>query len=248
MSLRIKQRSAAVCRLWAQPGGGGPVAVLSLPAGTGTAAGALRDLPLQGTRGTAAPRLGRDLQGARAGLSSWEKHWGAAEDWDTGLHLPCWAAPSFAGQSLLSMARSPDKFVHQLSRSSPLPFPTAQLRARAVWQPPPSFLCSGADAQVPLLQPSLALRVSFPLQSPSPQTTPALAEGKALSLPTLPAPFVLHLPRWCLFSLQKSWLGKGKILLLLLLLLKFSLLFRLKYFDFEEVEKNAFFFLGEWKC
>lgn len=176
---------------------------------------ALRDPALQRTR--RAPRHLGSRQTCRERGYGWAGGRSIREPQKIGIPrstLTCWAALYFAGLPLISMAQSPDKFVHLLFCSPPLPFTTLQLRARAVWQPPPSFLCIGADAQVLLLQPSLALWVSFPLQTPSPQTTPPLAEGKALSLLTLPAPLVLQLPRWCLFSLQKFWLDKKGIILL----------------------------------
>lgn len=131
-------------------GGVGPVAVLwrpgrgvsppSLPAGPGHGWHRTQGTCpcLQGTRATPQHSGWGETRRERGlGLSRWEKHWDPREIVMPSSIVTCWAAPS-------SAAQSPDKFVHQLFCSSPLPFPTLQLRARAVWQPPPTGPASPA--------------------------------------------------------------------------------------------------------
>lgn len=255
MSLRIKQQpaagagsrhKAAVAR-W--PCSDSPAVARPSLRAPGHPGPALREPALQGTREVLQPfGRGQTCRERGPGLSRWEKHQGATEYRDTERH-PRWAALSFAGQSLISTAQSPAKLVPQLFCSPPLPSPPSSREPelcdshlppssavgpmhRSRFSSPPWLSGFPSLCKLPSHKPPLHLQtIKFWLFSPS--------------LPPSPSLLTLQLPRWSLFSLQKSWLDKeGKRLLLLLSLSKFSLLFRRKHFDFAGVEKICFFLFG----
>lgn len=115
------------------------------------------------------------------GLSSWEKELGTTEDRATKLN------PHLQTYSVFYLPVT--EFDHLFCCSSPLPSTTLlQLRATAMWHPPPSFLSSGANGQVLLFQPPSSPWISFLLQSTHSQPTPLRLQRVKLY------PFSLSLP------------------------------------------------------